>query len=393
MLDSRFADLLAHVASMLPVRVLLWAGSPALYPPTREFAESAAREFNSTGETNLVCRLDDTLSGMQSHHQKAILIDGRIAFVGGIDITLLDGDRWDRNDHPLRMGPTWHDAGVLVEGEAVQDIQANFIERWTTVTGERGLPAPAPTIEANHTATVQVVRTLPERTYPNVEAEYGAYHAYAEAIRSAKQYIYIEDPYLWAPLLVDALADLIAHPPSPDFRVVLILPAFGFPGQSTNTKNVEKLRRASADSGVFRGFSLYAGGPAPGVRPMRYRSIYVHSKLCIVDDEWVVIGSANLNDRSFIDDSELGIIAHDRAFASSLRVELWAEHLGLPPDIVRERPTLDLIDQEWEGRAAMNVATITAAEQPLFSGLVRYGTDLPGNSLFLEAVMIGAPEL
>jgi phosphatidylserine/phosphatidylglycerophosphate/cardiolipin synthase-like enzyme len=120
MLESRFADVLARVASRLPVRVLLWAGSPALYPPTQEFAEAAAREFNSIGSPNLVCRLDDTRSGTRSHHQKAVVIDGHLVFIAGIDVTMLDGDRWDRTDHPLRMGPTWHDAGVLLEGEAVR---------------------------------------------------------------------------------------------------------------------------------------------------------------------------------------------------------------------------------------------------------------------------------
>src|SRR5260370_27586061 len=101
---------------------------------------------------------------MNCHHEKTIMIDDRIAFVGGIDLTNLNGDRWDTSDHPPRGAVGWHDVAARIAGPAVQDVAENFAVRWQAITGERvppgATPPPAGDIE------LQVVRTAPDRPCP-----------------------------------------------------------------------------------------------------------------------------------------------------------------------------------------------------------------------------------
>jgi Phosphatidylserine/phosphatidylglycerophosphate/cardiolipin synthases and related enzymes len=75
-------------------------------------------------------------------------------------------------------------------------------------------------------------------------------------------------------------------------------------GKWDNDRHVEKLRKADGGRGIAEVYSLYASGPCNGVQPFRYRPTYVHAKVAIFDDEWLTIGSANLNDRGLVTDSE-----------------------------------------------------------------------------------------
>ncbi len=85
-------------------------------------------------------RLDRTAHFSHCHHQKMIVVDGQVAFVGGMDLTTFQGDRWDQQDHPLRAGPNWHDVQVRIEGEAVTDVEHNFRQRWLGSGGDEDLP-------------------------------------------------------------------------------------------------------------------------------------------------------------------------------------------------------------------------------------------------------------
>ena len=75
-------------------------------------------------------------------------------------------------------------------------------------------------------------------------------------------------------------------------------------------------------------YTLYASGATSGMRPFRFRPTYVHAKLAVFDDEWLLLGSANLNNRGMVTDSELDVLAHDDALVRRLRVQLWAETPG-----------------------------------------------------------------
>lgn len=90
----------------------------------------------------VLCELDRRASLSHDHHQKAVTIDGRVAYVGGMDLCTFQGDRWDTADHELRFGPNWHDVQVLVRGEVVADAEENFCQRWNAAVGDDLAPLP-----------------------------------------------------------------------------------------------------------------------------------------------------------------------------------------------------------------------------------------------------------
>ena len=102
---------------------------------------------------------------MHCHHEKLVIIDGTLAFVGGIDLTDLAGDRFDGPPHTKSTRLGWHDAAVALTGPAVADVAAHFVMRWQATTGE-ALPEPSVPAPAG-SSRVQVVRTVPEKTYPD----------------------------------------------------------------------------------------------------------------------------------------------------------------------------------------------------------------------------------
>ena len=108
-----------------------------------------------------------------------------------MDLTTFAGDRRDSRDHPLRAGVNWHDAAVLVEGEAVADVEDNFRQRWEAVTGDAGLPHAKSVVDPAWETPAQVVRTIPAGRYPFApKGEFGIHHAYLELIRGARELIY-----------------------------------------------------------------------------------------------------------------------------------------------------------------------------------------------------------
>ena len=143
---------------------------------------------------------------MHCHHEKLVIVDGEVAFVGGIDLTSLGGDRFDTSDHPMRGRLGWHDASSRVRGPAVADVAAHFAARWREVTGEQieadAAAAPAGDVE------LQVVRTVPEKVYDFLpEGDFRIFEAYTRALRSARKLVYLESQFLWSPQVVEILAE------------------------------------------------------------------------------------------------------------------------------------------------------------------------------------------
>ena len=140
-------------------------------------------------------------------------------------------------------------------------------------------------------------------------------------------------------------------------------------------------------------YSPYASGPNAGLSPFTYRPIYVHAKVAIVDDEWLTVGSANLNARGLGTDSEINAVVRDPDVARNLRVDLWAEHLALPRDEVARADTRDLVDRVWSERAAANADIIRAADRPLVSQNHRYEIGRMPGARLLEEIESFAVEL
>jgi phosphatidylserine/phosphatidylglycerophosphate/cardiolipin synthase-like enzyme len=336
-------DLLAGLAERLDVRVLVWAGAPLpLFRPSRREMRKIQEEL--TAATKIDCALDAKERPMHCHHEKTIVIDDRVAFVGGIDLTSESGDRFDFNLHPPRESAGWHDACARVEGPAVADVADHFRMRWHEVTGRTLTPVRrsrrAGDVEA------QIVRTVPERIYAATpRGDFGILESYVRAFKAAQRFIYIENQFLWSPEIEAVLKDKILNPPRSDFRLLLLLPSKPNNG-ADDTRGVlanliEADDDANSDSGRLLACTLFARSGK------RMDPIYVHAKIAIIDDNWLTIGSANLNEHSLFNDTEMNIVSHDAQLARQTRLRLWAEHLELPIEEIPIDP-IQAIDGLWK---------------------------------------------
>jgi phosphatidylserine/phosphatidylglycerophosphate/cardiolipin synthase-like enzyme len=354
-------NLLAELATRVDVRVLAWAGAPLpVFRPSRSTVR-AMRDRLCSG-TRIQCALDARERPMHCHHEKTIVVDDRVAFVGGIDLTSESGDRFDRNAHVARASVGWHDASARVEGPAVSDVAEHFRMRWHEVTDEK-LPAASNATESGH-VEAQIVRTVPERIYRSLpRGDFRILESYVGALRGARELIYLENQFLWSPEIAAILRDKLANPPSDRFRVLLVLPARPNTGTDDTRGTLAELVEADDDSGRFLACTLYARHGALA------DPVYVHAKVGIVDDTWLTVGSANLNDHSLFNDTEMNVVTHDPALALETRLRLWAEHLELATADVAGDPAR-VIDEHWKPISAEQLDRL-AAGGPLTHRLVR----------------------
>lgn len=275
-----------------------------------------------------------------AHHQKIVVIDGSLAFCGGIDLTL---GRWDTTQHsstdPRRTNVTGtepygpvHDAMLAVDSGAARALLSVASERWSRATGSAlpvayadGDPWPASLGVMFSHVEVALARTAPagsgEPDIKEVEA------LYLDLIRAARRYIYIENQYFTSKVLGDALAARLAEPQGPEVIAVLKLASSGWleaPTMSAlRTVLLRKLRDADAHGRFHAWYPDTPGEPACNV----------HSKLMIVDDEWLRVGSANFSNRSMGLDTECDLVleargdSSTRAAIATIRNALLAEHL------------------------------------------------------------------
>lgn len=336
---QRLRDLLAELAEQISVRVLLWAGAPLpVFSPRRAQMRQVRDEL--TRGSKVQCFLDAHERPMHCHHEKLVIVDGKVAFVGGIDLTSLGGDRFDTSEHPVRGAIGWHDASTRLTGPAVADVSAHFASRWQAVTGEE-IPAAAPPAPSGN-LELQIVRTVPEKIYDFLpQGDFRILESYQRALRSAQALIYLENQFLWAPQVVEILIDKLTKPPSDRFRLVILLPAKPNNGADDTRGQLSLLAEADDGAGHFLAATLSSrtgglSGP-----------LYVHAKIGIVDDIWLTIGSANLNEHSLFNDSEMNVVSCDPVLARSTRLRLWAEHLERPIEAVDGDPTR-VVDELWK---------------------------------------------
>jgi len=359
-------DLLEELARKVDVRVLLWAGAPLpLFRPSRAEVRDVAKRLRGVG---VHVGLDAKERPLHCHHEKLVVVDDRVASVGGIDLTSLNGDRYDSSAHPWRPALGWHDASALVRGPAVADVGEHFRFRWQEIVGEE-LPVPATPAEAGE-HELQLVQTIPEKVYrARPQGAFRILESYIRALSSAEGLIYLESQFLWSPELVEILVGKLRQPPRDDFRIVAVLPARADSGNDDSRGQVGVLAAADAGAGRFLACALYSRKGA--VR----EPIYVHAKIGIVDDRWLTIGSANLNEHSLFNDSEVNLVSCEPALAGAIRERLWAEHLELPVEDVRRREPAELVDELWYPIAEEQLDRRNRGE-PLTHRLVR----LPGAS-------------
>jgi phosphatidylserine/phosphatidylglycerophosphate/cardiolipin synthase-like enzyme len=306
-------------------------------------------------------RLDAASPPGAAHHHKIVVIDDRLAFCGGIDMT---SNRWDTPEHldddPRRTMPNgvpygpWHDSTMALQGRAAAALGELARERWREAGGHLLAPvlqsasgpedeAPWPETLPPHFRDVPVAisRSLPAT--PDGNAILEVEESFLAEIASARRTIFAESQYFASRRIAEAMADRLAERDGPE--IVLINPerAHGWlepvAMDTARARLVEFIRHADSH-GRFR---LYHPDTAAG------RPIYVHAKVLIVDDRVLHVGSSNMNNRSLRLDTECDVIIDATSAASAkdaqviretiagLRDRLLGEHLGLAPASVQAR--------------------------------------------------------
>jgi phosphatidylserine/phosphatidylglycerophosphate/cardiolipin synthase-like enzyme len=332
-------NLLAELAERVDVRVLAWAGAPLpLFRPSRHDVRKMRDEL--VAYSKIECALDAKERPLHCHHEKTIVVDDRVAFVGGIDLTSESGDRYDHNHHPSRASVGWHDACARIEGPAVGDVAEHFRMRWHEVTGN-ALAEVRPSPAAGK-LDVQIVRTVPEHVYSAVpRGDFSILESYMRALKGAERFIYIENQFLWSPEIEAVLSDKISNPPHPDFRLLLLLPSKPNTGADDTRGVLGHLIETDDDAGRLLACTLYARAGH------LYDPVYIHAKIAVIDDNWLTLGSANLNEHSLFNDTEMNIVSHDPELARQTRLRLWAEHLERPIEEIPSDP-IEAIDDLWK---------------------------------------------
>jgi phosphatidylserine/phosphatidylglycerophosphate/cardiolipin synthase-like enzyme len=325
------------------------------------------------------CLLDMRVRPGGSHHQKFAVLrhaerpERDIAFLGGIDLCHSRRDdethRGDPQPQPMAKvygsRPPWHDVQLAITGPAVGDVETVFRERWDDpqplsqspirriadrIRSEDTRPSPLPPQRPDPDPTgphaVQVLRTYPTRLdgYQFApDGERSVARGYRKALGQARQLIYVEDQYLWS----DDVADIFARALREHSALLMIAVLPHYPDQDGRMSMppnlvgrehaLHVLREAAAER-----FAVY------GIESPQQVPTYVHAKVCVIDDLWASVGSANLNRRSWTHDSEVSAAVWDAgadqdelrdSYPRELRLRLAREHLERQPGDDR-----DLVD-------------------------------------------------
>jgi phosphatidylserine/phosphatidylglycerophosphate/cardiolipin synthase-like enzyme len=375
------AELFASAARRgVVVRGLLWRSHWDKLAYSEEENRSLGDEIRAAGGEIL---LDQRVRRGGSHHQKLVVLrhPGRpeldVAFAGGID--LCHSRRDDENHRGDRQAmriakaygktPPWHDVQLALHGPVVGALDLTFRERWNdrSPLDQHGpistamdklkhadlhagrLPEQPPDPPARGTLAVQVLRTYPAMRPPYGFAPLGEQsiaRGYTKAIKRARRLIYIEDQYLWSAEVADLFARALRA--NPELHLIAVVPRhpdvdgkLSLPPNQVGRQIAVDVCRSAAPDRVHL-FDLENDQGTP---------IYVHAKVCVIDDVWCSVGSDNFNRRSWTHDSELSNAILDderdereprdpaglgdgaRRFARELRLALMREHVGEDTDL------------------------------------------------------------
>ena len=347
-LDNLLSQLL-HDKPQLHANILSWDFS-LLMALSREWLPIYRLDW-STHRRLKFC-LDDQFPLGASHHQKVVVIDDSLAFAGGLDLTR---GRWDTSQHqaddPRRQAVDggslpirpYHDMQMAVSGSAAAALGCLARERWRRATSKK-LPVPQ-VGSANYwpeqlsvdieDVDVAIVRTEPE--YGESVGVREVEQLYLDSIAAARDYIYIENQFFTAPSISNALAKRLAEPDGPEVVLNLALNTEGWLSQQSMDMMRVRLISELREADKYSHLAVYY----PEKPDLHGLSINLHAKVMIMDDCFVRVGSANLNNRSMGLDTECDL-AIEAAIDDSrvqdairgLRNRLLGEHLDCEPEEV-----------------------------------------------------------
>ena len=330
------------------VRLLVWKSALPVAATQNFFPHRARALF---GDTPVNFRLDGALPLGACHHQKVIVIDDELAFAGGCDV---GPDRWDtqahRDDDPHRRKPgggffdARHETMCVFDGHPARDMGALFRARWKRASGETlaepdshaigGSDAWPPCIAvALKGVRTGISRSEPHwRHYPEIRETEKLHLA---SIGAARRFIYLENQYFACPVMAEALAARLEEADGPEIMLVSTQHSPSWFDQMTMDRTrLLFLKRLKASDHYGR-LSAFCPVTAEG------RIIIVHSKLSIIDNDLVRVGSANLNNRSTGFDTECDLSFEAEGPAQEVaiarfRAHLIAHWLAQPTEIVAE---------------------------------------------------------
>jgi phospholipase D1/2 len=328
----------------LQIRLLIWDWA-FIYGLDRQFMPHLRFGIGASRRLKFVFNSDHPPGACQ--HEKLVVIDGALAFCGGIDLTV---GRWDtpahRPEEPHRQlpngtpKPPFHDCMLMVEGETARALDELARERWHRASGER---VAAPEVRGHspwpdavepwfENVRIGIARTRPQ--YDGEPAVREVEALYLGAIRAAERQIYIENQYLTVKAIAEAIAARLEEDEGPEALILGPTVCEG-PVETAvmdrgRARFLDRLRAADCCGQRVRAFypvNADSDPPTP---------INLHAKLMVVDDRLLVIGSANLANRSMGLDSEcvLALEADDDATRDAvrrIRDTLLAEHLREEP--------------------------------------------------------------
>lgn len=329
----------------LKIRLLIW-NLGSLYSQ-KKLNLSPDEEWANHPRIQL--RLDSKHPMRACHHQKLVCIDDVVAFAGGIDLTV---KRWDTSEHlaaqPARCEPDGtpyppvHDVQMAVEGHAARALGDLARDRWRVATGEEcgstqsASPCWPPGLAPDLLdSDVAIARTWPRMRGRSAKREVALLNQ--DALRSARRLIYIETQYLASSAIGRILADRLREKGGPEVVILVTESSRGLLEQFVMGGNrdrlIRRLKRADRFNRLRVMYAVQAGA-------RKECEVLIHSKVVIVDDLFLRVGSSNLNNRSEGLDTEcdLAVEAEDEHQCKAIarvRETLLAEHLGSTPQAVK----------------------------------------------------------
>ncbi|HET6265389.1 MAG TPA: VTT domain-containing protein [Usitatibacter sp.] len=342
-----FLNRLCQRKRRLRIRILDW-DFPMVYGTDREYSPIFGLEWKPHRRIEL--RFDDTHPLAGSHHQKIVIVDDLIAFAGGLDLT---NKRWDSPKHAPRDPrrtfqdepyPPFHDAMIAVDGEAARELAKTVRGRWEMATGKqlKPLQLQGNRWPAEQRVDIEDVEVAISCTVPEVNGHKGKANVerlYLDMIAAARDYIYIENQYFTSEKVGAALEKRLGDPNGPEIVLVTRLLSHGWLEEMTmhvlRTRLVRNLRAADK-FGKFHAFYPHVEGLCDGT------CLDLHSKVMVVDDEWLRVGSSNISNRSMGVDTECDVTVEARgdekvrAAIRGARNRLLAEHSGVEVEVLEK---------------------------------------------------------
>jgi phosphatidylserine/phosphatidylglycerophosphate/cardiolipin synthase-like enzyme/uncharacterized membrane protein YdjX (TVP38/TMEM64 family) len=342
-----FLNFLVRRRRSLHVNVLIW-DYPMIFGVDREFPSGHGIGWKP--HRRILVRYDNTHPVSASHHQKIVVMDDSLAFCGGLDLT---SRRWDTCDHRPKDErrchegdeyPPFHDVMIMVNGPAARALGDLARARWRDTTGKSLHPSRNPADGAWVDEVAVAMRDVDvaiSRTHPPTDTHEGVREIeslYVDLIEAARRLVYIENQYLTADRVGAALAGRLGDADGPEIIVVLRRLSHGWLEELTmqNLRTVLIARLRTADT--HGRLQIYY----PHIEGLdEHTCIDVHSKVLVVDDDWLRVGSANVCNRSMGLDTECDLTIEAggrpdvREAIAGFRERLLGEHLGVETQRVR----------------------------------------------------------